>query len=170
MWELGRPVGLIGLLSPAAVCWSVITGDLSPSHKGVYWTRPEAFGTGPPSCAVNSMTISVLPDRSQNLWGFDAIVLQSARCSPSRSGVTATSPCTILHTRARRWDFWRCSKLCRLRSLVSWEMLTCSRWLLPHTQCTALFCIFCSIPWSLFQCGSCVLCTRSHKAEMGNLF
>ena len=37
------------------VCWSVIMGDLSPSHKGVYWTRPEAFRTGPPSCTVHSL-------------------------------------------------------------------------------------------------------------------
>ena len=28
------PVGLIGLLSPSAVCWSVIMGDLSPAEKG----------------------------------------------------------------------------------------------------------------------------------------
>ena len=39
-----------------AVCWSLIMGDLSPSRKGVNWTLPEAFRTGPPSCAVHSMT------------------------------------------------------------------------------------------------------------------
>ena len=40
-----------------AVCWSVIMGDLSPSSKGVYWTHPEAFRTGPPSCPVQGMAI-----------------------------------------------------------------------------------------------------------------
>ena len=48
-------IGLIALLSPPAVCWSVIVGHLSPSCKGVYWTRPEAFRTGPPSCPVQGM-------------------------------------------------------------------------------------------------------------------
>ena len=37
------------------MCWSVIMGDLKPSWKGVYWALPEAFRTGPPSCAVPSM-------------------------------------------------------------------------------------------------------------------
>ena len=44
----------------------------------------------------------------------DALVLESARCSPSKSDVTATSPCTILNTRARRWDFRCCSKVCQV--------------------------------------------------------
>ena len=43
------------LTEPPAVCWSVIMGDLSPSCKGVYWSRPEAFRTGPPSCPVQGM-------------------------------------------------------------------------------------------------------------------
>ena len=43
------------LTEPPAVCWSMIMGDLSPSWKRVYWTLPEAFRTGPPSCAVRSM-------------------------------------------------------------------------------------------------------------------
>ena len=42
------------LTEPPAVCWSVIMGDLSPSWKGIYWTLPEAFRTGPPNCAVHS--------------------------------------------------------------------------------------------------------------------
>ena len=44
------------LTEPPAVCWSVIMGDLSPGPKGVYCTRQETFKTGPPSCAVQSMT------------------------------------------------------------------------------------------------------------------
>ena len=43
------------LTEPPAVCWSVMMGDLSASWKGVSWTLPEAFRTGPPSCAVHSM-------------------------------------------------------------------------------------------------------------------
>ena len=43
------------LTEPPAVCWSLIMGDLSPSCKGVYWTRPEVFKTGPPSCPVQGM-------------------------------------------------------------------------------------------------------------------
>ena len=43
------------LTEPPAVCWSVIMGDLSASWKGVYWTLPKAFRTGPPSCVVHSM-------------------------------------------------------------------------------------------------------------------
>ena len=117
---------------------------------------------------------SVLPDRSRNLWRCDALVLESACSSPSRSGVTATSPCTILYMRARRWDFRRCSNVCHLRSLASWETLTCSWGLFPHTQRTALFCIFCNASWSFFQCGShyscCIFCAGSYKAEVGSLF
>ena len=41
---------------PFAVCWSVIMGDLSPSPKGDFWTRPEDFRTGPPSCPVQGMS------------------------------------------------------------------------------------------------------------------
>ena len=104
---------------------------------------------------------SVLPDRSRNLWRCDALVLESAPCSPNRSGVTATSPCTILYMRARRWDFRRCSNVCHLRSLASWETLTCSRGLFPHTQRTALFCIFCNASWSFFQCGSHIVAAYS---------
>ena len=37
------------------MCWSVILGALSPCWKGVFWTLPEAFRTGPPSYAVHSM-------------------------------------------------------------------------------------------------------------------
>ena len=43
------------LTEPPAVCWSVIMGDLSANWKGVFWTLPKAFRTGPPSCAVYSM-------------------------------------------------------------------------------------------------------------------
>ena len=46
------------LNEPPAVCWSVILGDLSSSWKGVFWTLPEAFRTGPPSWAVHSMSMS----------------------------------------------------------------------------------------------------------------
>ena len=48
------------LTEPPAVCWSVIMGDLSASWKGVYWTLPKAFRTGPPSCAVHNMGIHSL--------------------------------------------------------------------------------------------------------------
>ena len=43
------------LTEPPAVCWSVIMGDLS--WKGVYWTLPKAFRTGPPICAVHGMRL-----------------------------------------------------------------------------------------------------------------
>ena len=40
---------------------------------------------------------SVLLDHLRDLRWCDALVLESAHCSPSKSGVTATSPCIILH-------------------------------------------------------------------------
>ena len=43
------------LTDHAAVCWSVIMGDLSANWKGVFWTLPKAFRTGSPDCAVHSM-------------------------------------------------------------------------------------------------------------------
>ena len=43
------------LTEPPAVCWSLIIIDLSAKWKGVFWTLPKAFWTGPPSCAVHSM-------------------------------------------------------------------------------------------------------------------
>ena len=43
------------LTEPPAVSWSVIMGDLSAIWKGGIWTHPNAFGTGPGSCAVHSM-------------------------------------------------------------------------------------------------------------------
>ena len=43
------------LTEPPAVCWSVITGDLSSGPTGIYCTRSEAFKTGQPSCAVQGM-------------------------------------------------------------------------------------------------------------------
>ena len=78
---------------------------------------------------------SVLLDHLRDLRWCDALVLESAHCSPSKSGVTATSPCIILHMGTRRWDFLCCSKVCHLRSLASWETLTCLWGLFPHTQC-----------------------------------
>ena len=38
-------------------------GDLSANWKGVFWTLPKAFRTGPPSCAVHSMT-GLIPNES----------------------------------------------------------------------------------------------------------
>ena len=43
------------LTEPPAVSWSVIMGDLSAIWKGEIWTHPNAFRTGPGSCAVHSM-------------------------------------------------------------------------------------------------------------------
>ena len=43
------------LTEPHAVSWSVIMGDLSAIWKGEIWTHPNAFRTGPGSCAVHSM-------------------------------------------------------------------------------------------------------------------
>ena len=135
---------------------------------GGYPAYPETllmplYASRPPGVLFTNECLisSVLPDRSRNLWRCDALFLEFARCSPSRSGVTATSPCTILYMRARRWDFRRCSNICHLRSLASWEMLTCSRGLFPHTQRTALFCIFCNASWSFFQCGSHIVAAYS---------
>ena len=45
------------LTEPPAVSWSVIMGDLSAIWKGEIWTHPNAFRTGPGSCAVHSMCI-----------------------------------------------------------------------------------------------------------------
>ena len=50
---------LIWLTHPPAVCWSVIMGDTSPGQKGVFWTHPEAFRTGPPRCPVQGMAYIV---------------------------------------------------------------------------------------------------------------
>ena len=54
------------LTEPLVVCWSVIMGDLLPSWKGVYWTLPEAFRTGPPSCAVHCMNGWLLANTGYN--------------------------------------------------------------------------------------------------------
>ena len=43
------------LTEPPAVSWSVIMGDSSAIWKGEIWTHPNAFRTGPGSCAVHSM-------------------------------------------------------------------------------------------------------------------
>ena len=47
--------GLNWLTEPPAVSWSVIMGHLSAIWKGEIWTHPNAFRTGPGSCAVHSM-------------------------------------------------------------------------------------------------------------------
>ena len=51
------------LTEPPAVSWSVIMGYLSAIWKGEIWTHPNAFRTGPGSCAVHNMRtlISVRP-------------------------------------------------------------------------------------------------------------
>ena len=140
LWPCGEPGTSRARVSASTDSWLLKIGSESASTSWAgrrFHSRMVLFTN---ECLISLM----LPVHSQDLWWCDAPVLESARCSHSRSGVTDTSPCSILYMRERRWDFRLRSKVCHLRSLASWETLTRSRGLFPRTQCTALFCIFCS--------------------------
>ena len=66
--------GLNWLTEPPAVSWSVIMGHLSAIWEGEIWTHPNAFRTGPGSCAVHSMWLGHhCACRWPSTWRFQAI-------------------------------------------------------------------------------------------------
>ena len=97
--------GLNWLTELPAVCWSVIMGELSPGLKGAYCTRPKAFKTGPPSCAVQSMISQLISSISHSNWH-----LATSRSPTATIWISKFAWCIAQTTAILRSNF-RCIKL-----------------------------------------------------------
>ena len=90
---------LYWLSEPPAVCWSVIMGDLSPSHKGVYWTHPEAFRTGTQTMLCTACSPET-PNSGPNLWFFVHCNLENSQINRAPP-LTYFKLCTPFHSHQR---------------------------------------------------------------------